>query len=99
MDYFWLRQNREYLNTPAIEGFYQTMRRKDFRPETAFKIPEKNVVFCSSQKSLDFLDILDRVYVADIKKLVSWYNILISNGITEFKQEETKEDEKEATAE
>ena len=41
----------------------------------------------------------DRVYVADIKKLVSWYNILISNGITEFKQEETKEDEKEVTAE
>ena len=59
MDYFWIRQNREYLNTPVIEGFYQTMRRKDFRPETAFKIPEKNVVFCSSRKSLDFLDILD----------------------------------------
>ena len=27
----------------------------------------------------------ERVYVADIKKLVAWYNILISNGITEFK--------------
>ena len=24
----------------------------------------------------------ERVYVADIKKLVAWYNILISNGIT-----------------
>lgn len=41
----------------------------------------------------------DRVYVADIKKLVSWYNILISNGITEFKPEETKAEEKEAAAE
>ena len=27
----------------------------------------------------------DRVYVADIKKLISWYNILVANGITEFK--------------
>ena len=35
----------------------------------------------------------ERVYVADIKKLVAWYNILISNGITEFKPEgEVKEE-------
>ena len=33
----------------------------------------------------------DRVYVADIKKLISWYNILITNGITEFKSEQTEE--------
>jgi len=26
----------------------------------------------------------DRVYVTDIKKLISWYNILVANGITEF---------------
>lgn len=26
----------------------------------------------------------DRVYVTDIKKLISWYNILVSSGITEF---------------
>lgn len=30
----------------------------------------------------------DRVYVNDIKKLISWYNILIANGITDFQQEE-----------
>ena len=36
----------------------------------------------------------ERVYVANIKKLVAWYNILISNGITEFKPEgEIKEEE------
>jgi len=34
----------------------------------------------------------DRVYVTDIKKLISWYNILISNGITEF-EEENKDEE------
>ena len=28
-----------------------------------------------------------RVHVGDIKKLISWYNTLISNGLTEFKPE------------
>lgn len=34
----------------------------------------------------------DRVYVTDIKKLISWYNILVSNGITEFKEEAKQEE-------
>jgi dephospho-CoA kinase len=29
----------------------------------------------------------DRVHVSDIKKLLQWYNILIENGITDFKEE------------
>ena len=28
----------------------------------------------------------DRVHVSDIKKLISWYNILIEAGITDFKE-------------
>ena len=39
----------------------------------------------------------DRVYNNDIKKLISWYNILISNGITDF--EEVAEEAEETTAE
>ena len=35
----------------------------------------------------------DRVHNGDIKKLISWYNILISNGITEFKSEPEAEEE------
>lgn len=33
----------------------------------------------------------DRVHNSDIKKLVQWYNILVENGITDFKNEEEKE--------
>lgn len=33
----------------------------------------------------------DRVYTSDIKKLLSWYNMLIAAGITEFKEAETEE--------
>lgn len=40
----------------------------------------------------------DRVYPADIKKLISWYNILVSNGITDFEGEAAVETE-EAKAE
>ena len=29
----------------------------------------------------------DRVHTSDIKKLISWYNILIEAGITDFKEE------------
>lgn len=34
----------------------------------------------------------DRVYPTDIKKLFSWYNLLIANGVTDFKEEEIAED-------
>lgn len=35
----------------------------------------------------------DRVHTSDIKKLIQWYNLLVSNGVTEFveKAEETAE--------
>lgn len=38
----------------------------------------------------------DRVQNSHIKKLITWYNILIENGITDFK-EETEEQEEEKT--
>ena len=36
----------------------------------------------------------DRVHPEDVRKLISWYNILIKNGVTEFKaqDEEAKEE-------
>ena len=38
----------------------------------------------------------ERVYVGDIKKLIAWYNLLVSNGITDFKLKVEKEEEKVA---
>ena len=37
----------------------------------------------------------DRVYPNDIKKLITWYNILVNNGITDFMDDEGKEEGKE----
>lgn len=36
----------------------------------------------------------DRVYVSDIKKLITWYNLLVSCGMTDF-EEPTEEAEEE----
>ena len=41
----------------------------------------------------------ERVYTTDIKKLFSWYNLLIGAGVTEFKNEEITEDEAAEAAE
>lgn len=39
----------------------------------------------------------DRVYPSDIRKLISWYNILVKAGITDFTPEEAAQTTEEAT--
>lgn len=41
----------------------------------------------------------ERVYTTDIRKLFQWYNLLVSNGVTQFKDEEIKQDEAAEAAE
>lgn len=41
----------------------------------------------------------DRVYNTDIKKVISWYNILVNAGITDFKAEAENENEEGEPAE
>lgn len=64
---------------------------------------------CSAQELREFFsEVLpnydrDRVHDSDIKKLIQWYNILVENGITDFKatfalEEEEQQEEAEAPA-
>jgi hypothetical protein len=39
----------------------------------------------------------DRVYASDIKKIIQWYNLLHEHGITEFEDEEEKEEASKET--
>ncbi|MDE6555777.1 MAG: DUF5606 domain-containing protein [Duncaniella sp.] len=39
----------------------------------------------------------ERVYTTDIKKLLSWYNLLIAAGITDFAETEAEEKEENET--
>ena len=41
----------------------------------------------------------DRVYTTDIRKLFSWYNLMIANGVTDFKREEIADDQAAEAAE
>lgn len=41
----------------------------------------------------------DRVYPSDIKKLISWYNLLVKSGMTDFEEEAAAEEAKEEGAE
>ena len=41
----------------------------------------------------------DRVYVSDIKKLISWYNLLVASGMTDFEETPAGETKEESKAE
>jgi hypothetical protein len=41
----------------------------------------------------------DRVYVSDIKKIIQWYNLLMSKGYTDFSKEDEKPSEETSEAE
>ena len=41
----------------------------------------------------------DRVHTSDIKKLIQWYNLLVSNGITEFVEPKAAQAEEEPAEE
>ena len=82
-------------------------------PEVLASLKEKengapvalNVKKAKSPELFDFMgEVLpnfdrERVYPNDIKKLISWYNILIENGITDFTTETEAEEPTEEAAE
>ena len=41
----------------------------------------------------------ERVYPTDIKRLLTWYNLLLEAGIMEYEPQEEKQEKKEETAE
>ncbi len=41
----------------------------------------------------------ERVYASDIRKMISWYNLLIKNNITDFSQKGAEEEKEEAKPE
>lgn len=82
---------------PLVDVFEKMAKMENFEPCSVTKK-------ASSQELKDYLeDVLpeydkERVYVSDIKKLISWYNILQKNELLKFEEkpqeEETKQEEK-----
>ena len=77
--------------------------------ETIYKKFEGKTVNASDYKTQEalknfFLEILpdfdqDRVYITDIKKIISWYNTLVESGNTDFVEEESEKAEETAAEE
>lgn len=97
-----LRHNVSLLSEIAIYTYTEEMPLGDVMQ----KIKEKENGAATSISHKDSKDVLveyfsevlpdydhDRVYPSDIKKVVQWYNLLHSKGITEFTAEASTEEE------
>ena len=72
--------------------------------ETIYKKFEGKTVNASDYKTQDALKNLpdfdqERVYITDIKKIISWYNTLVESGNTDFVEEESEKAEETAAEE
>ena len=91
----------EETEVPLYEVF-TAMKEKENGEKVAL-----NISSCSGDELRAYLETVlpdfdrERVYPTDIKKLISWYNILVGAGKTDFApvEEEAAEAEAEATAE
>ncbi len=73
--------------------------KKEYEGEKVDLSPKKasqNEIIQFFTKALPNYD-TDRVHVSDMRKVLSWYNILVENGITEFEDKEEKAEAEEAT--
>lgn len=104
-----LRHNVSLLSEIAIYTYTEEVPlREVFQKIQEKENGEEAISHKESKNKLEeyFSDVLpdydeDRVYTSDIKKIIQWYNLLVSKGVTDFtkpedeKKDETKSDEEE----
>ncbi len=83
---------------PLPQVFENVGKKFDNKPIDAkeYSTPEKFHEFMDSV--LENWD-QERVHNSDIKKIISWYNILVENGMTDFTAKEEEEVKAEETSE
>lgn len=77
MDYFLLKQDHRYTNTPQIINFFQTINSRDLNPLRADNIEDNNSFFVKSSENNQFIDIIDTpvfLVCEDMKKIMEKYN-------------------------
>lgn len=58
MEYFYISQDKRYRNGPEVSHFYDKYYPNLFTPKECHRIPDKNVVYCESEKAVDMLDVI-----------------------------------------
>ncbi len=72
---------------PLAEVFEMVKEKNDGKPVDLKAVGDLREYFATVFPEFDN----DRVYTADIKKLLQWYNLLVNNGITDFVEGDAEE--------
>lgn len=77
MDYFLLKQDHRYTNTPQIINFFQRINSKDLNLLKSDNIPENNSFFVRPSKDNQFIDIIDNpifLVCEQMRNIMAKYN-------------------------
>ena len=69
MDYFLLKQDKRYSNTPQIKDLFKNINSRDLNLLRADNIEEDNCFYIKSNDNIDYLDVLDMPIFLVSKKL------------------------------
>jgi hypothetical protein len=87
-----------YTEEVPLGNIFQKMfEKEDGKEAISAKASKKELEAYFSEVLPDYDS--DRVYQSDIKKVIQWYNLLISNGFIDFSVEEKDKDNDKATSE
>lgn len=81
---------------PLGTVFQKMYEKEDGKPAIDHKASKKELESYFAEVLPDY-DV-ERVYQSDIKKIIQWYNLLVSNGFTDFTKEEKETDKSEEKA-
>lgn len=77
MDYFLLKQDKRYSNTPQIIDLFNNINTRDLNLLRADNIEDNNCIYVKSSDNIDYLDILDtQIFLIskELKKILEKYN-------------------------
>ena len=81
---------------PLGTVFQKMYEKQDGKPAIDHKASKKDLESYFAEVLPDY-DV-ERVYQSDIKKIIQWYNLLVTNGFTDFSKEEKETDKSEEKA-
>ncbi|WP_252243966.1 MULTISPECIES: DUF1629 domain-containing protein [unclassified Clostridium] len=92
MDYFLLKQDKRYSNTPQILNLFKSFNTKDLNLVRADNIEDNNLLYVKSAQGIEYLDILYTpmfLVSEDLQKILSKYNsniIFKMIALTDYKK-------------
>ena len=83
-----------YTDEVPLRDIFQKIYEKENGGEAVSHKESKEKLEAYFAEVLPEYDV-DRVYISDIKKILQWYNLLVSKGVTTFEKSETQKSDEE----